>query len=243
MSMIRPFRGLRPRKEFAHRIASLPYDVLDSDEARDIVEDNPLSFLRVVKPEVDLDPGVDLYSDEVFHQGAVNLRRLVEEGLMVQDTQPMLYFYRQIMGDHAQVGIVACVSAEEYDRDVIRKHEHTRKAKEEDRIRHIISHNAQAGPVFLTYRDIPGVDAIEKKTPRANRNSILWCPTGSGTRFGSSPTQVALPRSKAFSEPARRIYMWPMAITEAPQPPLWQKDAVRPTPATRGLRSTISSSP
>jgi len=148
MSMIRPFRGLRPRKEFAHRIASLPYDVLDSDEARDIVKDNPLSFLRVVKPEVDLDPGVGLYSEEVYRQGAVNLRRLVEEGLMVQDTQPMLYFYRQIMGDHAQVGLVACVSAEEYDNDVIRKHEHTRKAKEEDRIRHIMSHNAQAGPGF-----------------------------------------------------------------------------------------------
>ncbi len=163
MSMIRPFRGLRPRKEFAHRIASLPYDVLDSDEARDIVKDNPLSFLRVVKPEVDLDPGVGLYSEEVYRQGAVNLRRLVEEGLMVQDTQPMLYFYRQIMGDHAQVGLVACVSAEEYDNDVIRKHEHTRKAKEEDRIRHIMSHNAQAGPVFLTYRDVPGVDVIEKK--------------------------------------------------------------------------------
>ncbi len=163
MSMIRPFRGLRPRKEFAHRIASLPYDVLDSDEARDIVKDNPLSFLRVVKPEVDLDPSVNLYSDEVYRQGAVNLRRLVEEGLMVQDKQPMLYFYRQIMGGHSQVGLMACVSADEYDRDVIRKHEYTRKAKEEDRIRHIMSQNAQAGPVFLTYRDVEGIDAIQKR--------------------------------------------------------------------------------
>jgi uncharacterized protein (DUF1015 family) len=163
MSMIRPFRGLRPRKEFAHRIASPPYDVLDSDEARDIVKDNPLSFLRVVKPEVDLDPGIDLYSDEVYRQGAVNLRRLVEEGLMVQDQVPHLYFYRQIMGGHSQTGLVTCVSADEYDRDLIRKHEHTRKAKEEDRIRHIMSQNAQAGPVFLTYRDIPEVDRIERR--------------------------------------------------------------------------------
>jgi uncharacterized protein (DUF1015 family) len=163
MSLIRPFRGLRPRKEFAHRIASPPYDVLDSDEARDIVKDNPLSFLRVVKPEVDLDPGTDLYSEPVYAQGAVNLRRLVEEGLLIQDPQPMLYFYRQIMGDHSQVGLVACVSAEEYDRDVIRKHEFTRRAKEEDRIRHIMAQNAQAGPVFLTYRDAPGVSEIEER--------------------------------------------------------------------------------
>ena len=93
----------------------------------------------------------------------MNLRRLVEEGLLIQDPQPMLYFYRQIMGDHSQVGLVACVSAEEYDRDVIRKHEFTRRAKEEDRIRHIIAQNAQAGPVFLTYRDVPGVSRMEER--------------------------------------------------------------------------------
>lgn len=178
MSMIRPFRGLRPRKEFAHRIASQPYDVLDSDEARDIVKDNPLSFLRVVKPEVDLDPGIGLYSDEVYRQGAVNLRRLVEEGLMVQDNQPLLYFYRQIMGGHSQIGLVACVSADEYDRDVIRKHEFTRKAKEEDRIRHIMSQNAQAGPVFLTYRDVAGIDAIESKVTQGEPEYDFTAPDG-----------------------------------------------------------------
>lgn len=178
MSMIRPFRGLRPRKEFAHRIASQPYDVLDSDEARDIVKDNPLSFLRVVKPEVDLDPGIGLYSDEVYRQGAVNLRRLVEEGLMAQDSKPLLYFYRQIMGGHSQVGLVACVSAEEYDRDVIRKHEFTRKAKEEDRIRHIMSQNAQAGPVFLTYRDVEKIDVIEKKITQGEPEFDFTAPDG-----------------------------------------------------------------
>ncbi len=178
MSMIRPFRGLRPRKEFAHRIASPPYDVLDSDEARDIVKDNPLSFLRVVKPEVDLEPGVDLYSDDVYRQGAVNLRRLVEDGLMEQDRAPYLYFYRQVMGGHSQTGLVACVSAEEYDRDLIRKHEYTRKAKEEDRIRHITSQNAQAGPVFLTYRDVPAIDRVEKRITSGEPEYDFTAPDG-----------------------------------------------------------------
>jgi uncharacterized protein (DUF1015 family) len=162
MSVVRPFRGLRPDREFASKIASPPYDVLDSDEARHIVKDNPLSFLRVVKPEVDLSPEVDLYSEPVYQQGARNLRRLMEDGLMSQDAAPCFYFYRQIMGNHSQTGLVACVSAEEYDRDVIKKHEFTRKDKEEDRIRHIETQNAQCGPVFLTYHDNSGVDAIQK---------------------------------------------------------------------------------
>jgi len=161
MSLVRPFRGLRPGRQFAEKIASPPYDVLDSDEARHIVKDNPLSFLRVVKPEVDLSPETDLYSEPVYQQGARNLRRLMEDGLMSQDTTPCFYFYRQIMGDHSQTGLVACVSAEEYDKDVIKKHEFTRKDKEEDRIRHIEAQNAQCGPVFLTYHDHAGIDAIQ----------------------------------------------------------------------------------
>lgn len=161
MSTVRPFRGLRPGKEFAEKIASPPYDVLDSDEARSIVKDNPLSFLRVVKPEVDLNPDVDLYSEPVYQQGARNLRRLMEDGLMNQDRTPGFYFYRQIMGDHSQTGLVACVSAEDYDNDVIKKHEFTRKDKEEDRIRHIEAQNAQCGPVFLTYPDHSGIDGIQ----------------------------------------------------------------------------------
>lgn len=162
MSLVRPFRGLRPVRDYAEKIASPPYDVLDSHEARDIVKSNPLSFLRVVKPEVDLVPEVDLYSSEVYQQGARNLRRLMEDGLMVQDEKPCFYFYRQVMGDHVQTGLVASVSAEDYNNDVIKKHEFTRKEKEEDRIRHIETQNAQCGPVFLTYPDLSEVDAIQK---------------------------------------------------------------------------------
>ncbi|MCK5131248.1 MAG: DUF1015 domain-containing protein [Candidatus Sabulitectum sp.] len=162
MSVVRPFRGLRPSRDFAEKIASPPYDVLDSREARDLVKDNPLSFLRVVKPEVDLAPEVSLYSDEVYQQGARNLRRLMEDGLMVQDGKPCFYFYRQIMGDHSQTGLVASVSAEDYDNNIIKKHEFTRKEKEEDRIRHIETQNAQCGPVFLTYPDLGDLDEIQK---------------------------------------------------------------------------------
>ena len=162
MSVVRPFRGLRPSRDFAEKIASPPYDVLDSQEARDLVKDNPLSFLRVVKPEVDLAPEVNLYSDEVYQQGARNLRRLMEDGLMVQDGKPCFYFYRQIMDDHSQTGLVASVSAEDYDNNIIKKHEFTRKEKEEDRIRHIETQNAQCGPVFLTYPDLGDLDEIQK---------------------------------------------------------------------------------
>jgi uncharacterized protein (DUF1015 family) len=163
MAIVKPFRGLRPRPDLVAKVASPPYDVLDSDEARRMVKDNPLSFLRVVKPEVDLDPSVDLYSDEVYRQGAANLRSLMENGAMIQDSQPLFYFYRQVMEDHSQTGLVSCVSALDYENDVIKKHEHTREAKEKDRVRHIEAQNAQSGPVFLTYRDLDAVSDIQER--------------------------------------------------------------------------------
>ncbi len=178
MVEVRPFRGLRPRRDLAERIASPPYDVLDSDEAREMVRDNPLSFLRVVKPEVDLDPSVDLYSEEVYDRGARNLRRLMEEGAMIQDRRPLFYLYRQVMGDHFQVGLVATVSAEDYREGHIKKHEHTRKAKEEDRIRHIMAQNAQCGPVFLTYPDVERMDELESRVTASGPEYDFTAPDG-----------------------------------------------------------------
>ncbi len=163
MVTVRPFKGLRPARELADKIASPPYDVLDSSEAREIVQENPLSFLRVVKPEVDLDLSIDLYDKKVYEQGAHNLRHLMEHGEMVQERKPMFYLYRQIMGDHSQVGLVATVSAEDYRNNLIKKHEFTRKVKEEDRIRHIETQNAQCGPVFLTYSDVPEFDRLQNR--------------------------------------------------------------------------------
>ena len=133
---------------------------------------NPLSFLRIVKPEIDLDPGVDLYSSPVYEKGAVNLADMITEGTMVQDERPFYYFYRQIMGDHEQYGLVATVSAWDYEDDRIKKHEFTRPDKEADRIRHIETQNAQCGPVFLTYKDINEFNALQDEYCKSNEPEV-----------------------------------------------------------------------
>ncbi len=163
MSVIQPFKGLRPKKELAEKVASPPYDVLNSAEAREMAKDNPYSFLHIVKPEIDLPEGIDLYSKEVYEKGAENLRRLREEGVLRQDDKPCFYIYRQIMGDHEQIGLVAGASVEEYKKDLIKKHELTRAEKEDDRVNHVNHLNAQTGPVFLTYKAREEIDAIINK--------------------------------------------------------------------------------
>jgi uncharacterized protein (DUF1015 family) len=160
MARIQPFRAWRPLPEFAPEVASPPYDVLNSDEAREMAADNPLSFLHVVKPEIDLPAETDVYSPEVYAKGAENLRRLIDDGVLKRDPEPSLYLYRQRMGDHVQTGLVAGASVDEYEADLIKKHEHTRPVKEDDRTRHIDALNANTGPVFLTYKARPQVDAL-----------------------------------------------------------------------------------
>jgi uncharacterized protein (DUF1015 family) len=152
MAIIKPFTALRPKPELAAQICELPYDVMSTEEARDLAAGNPLSFLHVSKPEIDLSPGTDLYSAAVYAQGQANFRRLVSTGALHQDPQPCLYLYRQIMGSHSQVGVAAVASCEDYLRGIIKKHEFTRPDKELDRVRHIEALNAQTGPVFLVYR-------------------------------------------------------------------------------------------
>lgn len=160
MARIEPFRAYRPRPEFAERVASPPYDVLSSDEAREMAADNPLSFLRVVKPEIDLPPDTDVYAKEVYGKGAENLHRLIEDEVLVRESAPALYLYRQRMGDHVQTGLVAGASVDEYEQDLIKKHEHTRPVKEDDRTRHIDALDANTGPVFLTFKAQPDIDAL-----------------------------------------------------------------------------------
>jgi uncharacterized protein (DUF1015 family) len=160
MARLRPFRAWRPRPELAAQVASPPYDVLSSDEARRMADGNPLSFLHVGKPEIDLPPGTDVYSTAVYEKGAVNLRRLIEKGVLVREPAPALYLYRQRMGDHVQTGLVGGASVDEYESGLIKKHEHTRMVKEDDRTRHIDALEAQTGPVFLTYKARPEIDAI-----------------------------------------------------------------------------------
>jgi uncharacterized protein (DUF1015 family) len=158
VAVIRPFRALRPQADRAHLVASVPYDVVNTEEARTLAEDNPLSFLHVSRPEIDLPPGTDIYSDAVYRKAVDNFEKLINTCPMEQEGEPSLYLYRLVMGDHEQVGIVACCSIDEYDNSTIRKHERTRRDKEDDRTRHMLMLRAQTGPVFLTYRARPEID-------------------------------------------------------------------------------------
>ena len=160
MSIIKPFKGFRPTQQYAEKVASHPYDVINSEEAREIARGNPYSFLHVNKPEIDLPAGTYLHSDAVYEQGAKNLKKLIDDGIIVQDNNPCFYIYKQIMGEHEQIGLVAGASVEEYDKDLIKKHELTRIDKENDRVKHLLSLNAQVGPVFLTYTAKDSIDNI-----------------------------------------------------------------------------------
>ena len=163
MPSIKPFAALRPKPELAARICELPYDVMSSEEARQMAAGNPLSFLHVSKPEIDLPPGTDLYSREVYEKGRENFQQLIAEGALQQDAQECFYLYRQVMGAHSQLGLVAAASCEDYLNNIIKKHEFTRPDKEDDRVRHIETLNSQTGPVFLTYRAVPSLDALFTK--------------------------------------------------------------------------------
>ena len=160
MATLRPFRGYRPRPDAVERVASRPYDVLSSDEARVEAEGNPYSFLHVGKPEIDLPIHVNHYDDQVYRKGKENLDRLIHDGVLRQDPTPSLYLYAQTMDGQTQYGIVGCVSVEEYLNDTIKKHELTRKDKEDDRTRHVRVTNAHSGPIFLTYRANAELDSI-----------------------------------------------------------------------------------
>lgn len=158
MAVIRPFRALRPQAERAQLVASVPYDVVNTEEARALANGNPLSFLHVSRPEIDLPPGTDIHSDAVYRKAVENFEKLISSCPLEKEAEPSLYLYRLIMGDHQQIGIVACCSIDEYDNSTIRKHERTRRDKEDDRTRHMLMLRAQTGPVFLTYRRRAEID-------------------------------------------------------------------------------------
>jgi len=163
MSVLRPFRAVRPTKENAEKVAALPYDVMNSDEAREMVKDKPWSFLHVDKAEIDLPEGTYLYDEKVYLKARGNLDRLSAEGICKEDEKPCLYIYRQIMNGRAQTGIVGCASIDDYMNNVIKKHELTRADKEADRINHVDYCDANTGPIFLTYRGNEKIDGIVAK--------------------------------------------------------------------------------
>ena len=156
MAEIKPFRGYLPPPELAKKVSSPPYDVLSSNEARSITKKNSDSFLRVIKPETDYEPGNELEREALHHHAAENLGGLIRSGSLMQDDEPCFYIYRISMGDHIQTGIIAAVSIQEYNQGLIKKHELTRSDKEDDRTLHIEITNANTGPVFLTFRNKGG---------------------------------------------------------------------------------------
>jgi uncharacterized protein (DUF1015 family) len=172
MATIRPFNALRPAVECAPQMAAVPYDVVNTEEARALASGNAWSFLHVSRPEIDLPEGTPIYSDEVYAKAVTNFDKLKKECPLEQEAEPSLYLYRLIMGNHEQIGVVACCSVDEYDSDVIRKHERTRRDKEDDRTRHILVLRAQTGPVFLTYRAQPNIDSLV--TDALEQNTALY---------------------------------------------------------------------
>ncbi|HEY7911925.1 MAG TPA: DUF1015 domain-containing protein, partial [Blastocatellia bacterium] len=152
MATIRPFQAERPLQEKAARVSAPPYDVVSTKEARELAQGNPLSFLHVSRPEIDLPDGTDIYSDPVYAKAAENYEKLKSSAPLSSEQRPSIYIYELRMDGHSQTGIAACSSVDEYDSDIIRKHERTRKDKEDDRTRHMLTIGAQTGPVFTTYR-------------------------------------------------------------------------------------------
>lgn len=189
MATVTPFAALRPDPKLAAKVCELPYDVMSSEEAKVMADGNPLSFLRVSKPEIDLPEGTDLYSSEVYGKGRENFQKLIADGVLRRDPSPMFHLYRQVMGGHAQIGLVGLASCQEYLENIVKKHELTRPDKEDDRVRHIESLDAQTGPVFLTYKSVPAIDAMAARITSAEPEIDFTAPDG--VRHSSWPVADA----------------------------------------------------
>ena len=183
MPLIRPFAGLRPVPARADEVVAPPYDVLNSVEARERAAGRPWSFLHVSKAEIDLPEDTDPYDTSVYAKAAENLQRMVGEGMLKRDTRPCYYVYRLTMGDHVQTGLVAAASVADYDSNRVRKHEFTRPAKEDDRVRQIEALNAQTGPVLLAYRSQPEIDQLIEAVTTAEPEYDLKADDGVGHTF------------------------------------------------------------
>ena len=163
MAIVRPFKAVRPTPALADKVAALPYDVMNSQEARQMVVGNPYSFLHVDKAEIDLDSAIDLYDTRVYEKARDNLRQMIAEGVFVKDNEACLYIYKQVMNGRTQIGIVGCTAVDDYRNNIIKKHELTRADKEQDRINHVDYCDANTGPIFLTYRAKAAINAMVAK--------------------------------------------------------------------------------
>ena len=180
MSHLNPFRAYRPRPDLAAKVAAVPYDVVNTREARELAEGNPYSFLHVGRPEIDLPDGTDIHADEVYAKGVSNLKKLIDEGTLIHEDVPCLYVYQQRMGDHIQAGLVGLCSVEEYETGAIKRHEFTRQDKEDDRTRHVTEQAANAEPVFLAYRAVPYIDRLVDDVRKGEPAYDVITPDGIG---------------------------------------------------------------
>lgn len=199
MSAIYPFAALRPAPKAAAAVASVPYDVVNSEEARALAEGNPLSFLRVSRPEIELPPGTDPHGDTVYDLAARNFTRLKELAPLVVEEVASFYVYRLHMGAHVQSGVAACFSIDEYDRGLIKKHEKTRPDKEDDRTRHMLAIGAQTGPVFLTHRASTAVDEAVSRAVLDDPLYDLVAPDGVRHQIWRVPATVNQQIVEAFA--------------------------------------------
>lgn len=199
MSAIYPFAALRPAPKAAAAVASVPYDVVNSEEARALAEGNPLSFLRVSRPEIELPPGTDPHGDTVYDLAARNFTRLKELAPLVVEEVASFYVYRLHMGAHVQSGVAACFSIDEYDRGLIKKHEKTRPDKEDDRTRHMLAIGAQTGPVFLTHRASTAVDEAVSRAVLDDPLYDLVAPDGVRHQIWRVPATVNRQIVEAFA--------------------------------------------
>lgn len=178
MATVTPFSAVRPDPKLASQVCELPYDVMSSAEAKVMAEGNALSFLRVSKPEIELAEGTDPYGAEVYAKGRENFDKLIADGVLRRDEKPVFHLYRQVMGDHSQIGLVGLASSDEYLKNIVKKHELTRPEKEDDRVRHIESLNAQTGPVFLTYKAVPAIDELVARITAGEPEIDFTAPDG-----------------------------------------------------------------
>ncbi len=169
MAVIRPFKAVRPDEKVAHLVASVPYDVVNKEESAAYAKGNPISLLRVTRSEIEMPDGTDVYSPGVYKKAKENFDRLKQEAPLIQESTDCIYVYKLVMGDQSQVGLAATFSVEDYNNDVIMKHEKTRKVKEDDRTNHILTTEAQTGPVFLTYKGVAEIDKVVNETMKKNQ--------------------------------------------------------------------------
>ena len=166
MAIIKPFRALRPPKDLVEKVSALPYDVMNVEEACAMAAGNPNSFLHISRPEIDLPLELDPHDESVYHQGRLNMKAFIQRGVLTQDAEDCFYVYRQTMGDISQTGLVVCASVDDYQTGIIKKHEHTRADKEEDRVKHIDYLDANDEPVFYLSRSCPEVEGIIESVTR-----------------------------------------------------------------------------